>query len=99
MNSNGPCPFTFTGTRISGWAPPGNRNFVRTRVVGSVVGVIIGLFNQKVPPCATIPICCPRVIVEARESGPHRSLRRNEDFLLYKPRSSESRKGVNRQTV
>ena len=41
INSNGPCSFTSTGTRISGCAPPASRKRTVALFVGSDWGVII----------------------------------------------------------
>src|SRR2546430_4842860 len=55
INSNGPSPFTCTGRRMSGCAPPAKRNFTLALLGESVVVVILPV---SVRLCATTPTRC-----------------------------------------
>src|SRR4029077_586470 len=70
IKSNGPRPFTWTGKRMSGCAPPASRNLTFV-LLGERVAAVIR--TTWVRPYATIPICCPREIAEAHQN----ELRRN----------------------
>src|SRR6478672_12618286 len=84
MNLKGPSPFTCTGRRMSGCAPPAKRNFTLALLGESVVVVILPGLGHL---CATTPTHCLLEIAEAQESGPRRNLRRNKDRPLCKSKS------------
>src|SRR6266446_4946034 len=66
INLNGPAPFTCTGRRMSGCAPPAKRNFTLALLGESVVVVILPV---SVRLCATTPTRCLLGIAGAQESG------------------------------
>src|SRR5438067_12290574 len=76
INSKGPSPFTRTGRRISGWAPPAKRNFTFALLGESVAVVILPTLLRL---CATTPTRCLPKIAEAQETVFRRNLRRNGD--------------------
>src|SRR6267378_5291463 len=94
INLNGPLPFTCTGRRISGCAPPAKRNFTLALLGESVVVVIL---RVPVRLCATTPTHCLLEIAGAQETGPRHNLRRNGDRRLCKSKSPESRKAEDRR--
>src|SRR2546423_15629938 len=96
MKSNGPRSLIWTGTKISGCAPPARRNFARARLAKGVVAVIRA---TSVRPYVTIAIYCLREIVEARRTELRRNSVRNEDRRPYKSTWSGSRKAAYRQIV
>src|SRR6184192_245835 len=96
INLNGPSPFTCTGRRMSGCAPPAKRNFTLA-LLGESVAVVILPVSLRL--CATTPTHCLLKIAGAQESESRRNLRRNEDRPLCKSKSPESRKAEDRRTA
>src|SRR6266850_5272157 len=96
INLNGPSPFTCTGRRMSGCAPPAKRNFTLALLGESVVVVILPV---SVRLRATTLSHYLLEIAGAQETGPRRNLRRNEDRPLCKPESPESTKAGVRRTA
>src|SRR5260370_24812626 len=74
INLNGPSPFTCTGRRMSGCAPPAKRNFTLALLGESVVVVILPV---PVRLCSTTPTHCLLEIAEAQQTGLPRNLSRN----------------------
>src|SRR5205814_5857262 len=96
INLNGPSPFTCTGRRMHGCAPPAKRDFTLALLGESVVVVILPV---SVRLCATPPTRCLLGIAGAQDTGPRRNLRRNEDRPLCHSKSSESTKAGVRRTA
>src|SRR5258705_3542972 len=86
INLNGPSPFTCTGRRMSGCAPPAKRNFTLALLGESVVVVILPV---SVRLSATTPTRRLLRSARAHETGTRRNLRRNGDRRHSQSQSSE----------